>query len=144
MPEKIFVDWDSSLAAVKFRGNWRFFYDQDAMFLLDYPSYDGGLHNPTEGEFRYGTLIVDETNAEQWMKSIFAEVSLEQVPNLCWEGTERRVQLTFLINFDEKLWAGSGWHNDQSSLEDYQPHGWTALEDPVLDYLPDNLKGYFV
>jgi len=27
MDDKVFVDWDQSLAAVKFKGHWRFFYD---------------------------------------------------------------------------------------------------------------------
>ncbi|MCA0456563.1 MAG: hypothetical protein LCI00_21500 [Chloroflexi bacterium] len=143
MPDKIFVDWDYSLAAVKFMGKWRFFYDIDVMFLLDYPSYHGD-HNPTQGEFRYGTLIVDETNAEQWMRSMFAEVTIEQVPNLYLENTEQRMRLTFLINLDEKLWIGSFWHNDQTFLGDYQPQGWTAKEDLAINYLPADLKGYFV
>ncbi len=143
MPEKIFVDWDYSLAAVKFKDNWRFFYDIESMFLLNYPSFDD-THNPTDGEFRYGTLIVDENNDEQWMNSIVEEVNLEQVPNLYWESTERRVQLTFLINFDEKLWIGYRWKMDQLPLDEYQPQGWTTQEDNVLDYLPPDLKGYFI
>jgi hypothetical protein len=143
MPEKIFVDWDYSLAVVKFKENWRFFYDIESMFLLDYHSFHNA-YNPVEGEFRYGTLIVDKNNAEQWMSSITREVTLEQIPNLYWENTETRVKLTFLINFDERLWVGSQWKMDQSPLHEYQPQGWTAREDNVLDYLPPELKGNFV
>ena len=35
MDDTVFVDWDQSLAAVKFKGQWHFFYDVDTMFLLD-------------------------------------------------------------------------------------------------------------
>ena len=143
MPEKIFVDWEDDLAVIKFKGNWRIFFDYEPMFLLDYSKRDD-TWIPSEGEFRYGTLVVDESNVEQWIESLKNEVALEQVSKLYWENTKKRVQLTFLINFDEKFWVGSGWHNDQSFLGDYQPQGWTAIEDLALNYLPPNLKGYFV
>ena len=73
-----------------------------------------------------------------WLKSKYSLLTKYKVR------TEKRVKLTFLINFDEKLWVGCLWKMDQSPLQEYQPQGWSALEDKVLDYLPSNLKGYFV
>jgi hypothetical protein len=138
----IYVDHDEALAGVKFKGRWRFFYDGEIMFLLDYSAYDD-THHPRPGEFRYGTMIVDEANAERWMNSLAHEVSLEQLTHTYWKNSDRRINPTFLIDFDQKLWVGSGWKMDQSPLHEYQPQGWTALEADIDDYLPDELKTYF-
>jgi len=143
MSEKIFVtDWDESLAAVKFKGHWRFFHDVETAFLLNYSAYDD-RYTPKPGGYRYGTLVVDKNNADEWMKSLAHEVSLEQLPHLYWQDSEERVRLTFVIDFDKKLWVGSMWKMDQSPLTDYQPQGWTAIEDDVKKYLPSELVRYF-
>jgi len=40
MEQRISIDPDESIAAVKFRGRWRFFHDLETMFLLNYSAYD--------------------------------------------------------------------------------------------------------
>lgn len=142
MSEKIFIDWEEALAAVKFQGQWQFFHAWEPMFILDYTAYDDE-YVPSLGGFRYGTMIVDKDNAEQWMNSLGEKLSLEQACHVYWENTEKRVRLTFVIDFDKKLWVGSGWKMDQSPFTEYQPQGWIAIEDNVLNYLPDDLKSYF-
>jgi hypothetical protein len=137
MPDTIQVDSEESIAAVHIHGTWRFFYDSDYMFLLDYQSYPG--YTPKPGESRYGTLIVDDSNVEQWMRSLKGELTVEQIPHVRW-GNGGQVKLTFLIDFDRKLWIGYKWNNDQSSLTDYQPSGWIAIEDDVFRYLPQELS----
>jgi hypothetical protein len=140
MTEPIFLDWDESLAAVKFKGRWRFFHDVDSMFLLDYSPYDSDYAPKQPGDFRYGTLVVDENNAEQWMDSLAGEIAAEQIPNTFLKGTAHRAKLTFVIDFDQKMWVGSMWHNDQSALDDYQPEDWTAGEDDVYNYVPPEIR----
>jgi hypothetical protein len=139
MAEPIFIDWDESLAAVKFKGRWRFFHDMETMFLLDYGSYDDD-YVPKPGDYRYGTLVVDESNAEQWMNSLAGEITTEQIPNTFLQGRTTRVKLTFVIDFDEKIWVGMMWHNDQSPLHEYQPEDWLTDEDDVYKYLPPEIR----
>lgn len=133
MPPLIKIPHDESIAAVKWQGQWRFFYDADLMFLLDYTKYDDAI--PEEWGFRYGTLVVDESNIERWMDSMHGELTAEQIPYTGWADDEQ-VQLTFVIDFDVKLWVGYLWQNDQSAYEEYQPEGWLAVEDDVFNYLP--------
>ncbi|MBI1260027.1 MAG: hypothetical protein GC204_21370 [Chloroflexi bacterium] len=139
---KTFIVWDEeTLAAVKFKGVWRFFVDMEIMFLLDYTAYEDYLPEP--GEFRYGTLIVDDQNAEVWMNSMAKEIEAGQLVHLYWQNTDDRVRPTFVIDFDRKFWVGGGWSHDQSPLQDYQPKGWTALEDNVMKYLPDEISSLY-
>lgn len=142
MTEAVYVHWDDVLAAVNFKGEWRFFCDIEVMFLLDYSSYEKN-YQPSPGEFRYGTMVVDESNAEAWMTSLSTELMRNQLSRTYWESTTEQVQPTFVIDFDKKLWVGNHWKMDQSPLTDYQPHGWTALEDDVMKYLPAELVKYF-
>jgi hypothetical protein len=142
MDDKVFIDWDLSLAAVKFKGQWRFFYDEETMFLLDYTSYDGN-YTPALGDYRFGILIISEDNVEQWMATLAGELTLTQLPKTYWQHTTDRVQLTFVIDFDEKLWIGQMWKMDQSPLQDYQPKGWLAREDILEKYLPPEIRAYW-
>lgn len=133
MSRLIKLNPEESIAAVKWQGKWRFFYDIDIMFLLDYTKYDDSI--PEEGDFRYGTLVVNESNIELWMDSIHGELTTEQIPYARWDDDEQ-VQLTFVIDFDVKMWIGYHWQNDQSAYQDYQPEGWIAIEDDCFNYLP--------
>ena len=142
MTESITIDWGDSIGAVKLKGKWRFFYDMDYMFLLDYTAYDSG-YIPKPGDKRFGLLVIDNENAEQWMGSLAGELSLEQIPNVVVGDSSVRADLIFVIDFDTRLWVGQGWHNDQSFLGDYQPEGWTAIEDNVYQYLPDEIRRYW-
>jgi hypothetical protein len=142
MTEKIFIDRDDALAVVKFKGIWRFFYDMEIMFLLDYTSYDGD-YDPLPGQFRYGTMIVSDANAEMWIKSLSGELFLEQLLDTYWENSEKRVVPTFVIDFDKRLWVGNNWSHDQSPLHEYQPQDWIAREDDVMNYLPAEVRIYF-
>ncbi|MCC7446556.1 MAG: hypothetical protein IT324_04025 [Anaerolineae bacterium] len=111
----------------------------ETMFLLNYSAY-----NPQPGGYRYNTLIVDENNTELWMKSLAGELTLEQIPYTYWYDTSQRMRLTFVIDFDEKRWVGYMWKHDQEALQDYQPDGWTAVEDEVLPYLPPEIRQYWL
>jgi hypothetical protein len=142
MDGKIFVDPEYSLAAVKLQGRWRFFYDWETMFILNYTAYHAD-YVPKPGGFRDGTLIVGEHNADVWMNMLAGEASVDQLPLLFWEGSEVRVRLTFVIDFDSKLWVGCRWRMDQSPLADYQPDGWTAIEDDLKPYLPSELRDFW-
>ena len=126
MTKFIEIDPEESIAAIYWRGVLRFVYD----------SYDPS-YSPKEGEFRYGSLVVDDSNIEQWIESMSGELTVEQIPYARWEEDEQ-VQLTVVIDFDVNLWIGHLWRNDQSAYQDYQPAGWIALEDFVFNYLPDN------
>jgi hypothetical protein len=142
MSDRIHIEWDDALAVVKFREMWHFFNDMEVMFLLDYSSYDD-THHPSPGEFRYGTMIVDENNAEAWMESLSGKLEIEQLKHTYWKNTDKRVRPTFFIDFDTKLWVGGNWKQDQSPFTDYQPQGWTALEDDVISFLPEEVRRYF-
>ncbi|GAC1680782.1 MAG: hypothetical protein NVS9B9_31840 [Ktedonobacteraceae bacterium] len=142
MDDKVFVDWDYSLAAVKSKGKWRFFYDIESMFLLDYTSFEDD-YSPVLGDWRYGLLVVTQDNAEQWMAALAGELQIDQLAKTYWRDTNNRVPLTFVIDFDQKLWIGQMWKMDQSPLQDYQPKGWLAKEDAVLNYLPPDIRKYW-
>ena len=58
MSDDVFLDEDQSLAAVKFKGRWRFFSDSETMFLLDYTSYNAD-YNPQPGGYRDGSYQAD-------------------------------------------------------------------------------------
>jgi hypothetical protein len=72
------------------------------------------------------------------MDSLRGELTLEQIPYTQW-ANGAQAPLTFVIDFDRKLWIGYQWHNDQIALTDYQPSGWTALEDNVYRYVPQEI-----
>jgi len=82
-------------------------------------------------ENRYG-ILATEDNAEQWMNALAGELTPDQLSRTyCYDGSDR-VILTFVVDFDEKLWVGQTWKMDQSALHDYQPAGWLAGVDEVL------------
>lgn len=138
MTKSLTIDGYESIAAIRLKGSWRFFHDQDYMFLLDYSSYEPD-YDPKSGEARYGTMIVDDSNIEQWMQSLAGELTAEQVPNARWENGVQ-VKLTFVIDFDNQLWVGIHWDNDQTLLNDFQPSGWLAIEDDVFKYVPPEVS----
>lgn len=142
MDEKIFLDSDCSLAAVKFKGQWRFFYDTESMFLLDYTAYHN-RYKPGPGDWRYDLLVINDDNAEQWMAALQGELAVGQLANTFWDNTNKRVKLTFVIDFDQKLWVGHMWKMDQSPLQDYQPEGWLAKEDALENYLPPDIRKHW-
>jgi hypothetical protein len=142
MEQKLSIDPDEAVAAVKLRGRWRLFYDVETMFLLNYSAYHPD-YIPEPGCFRYNTLIVDENNAELWMSALAGELTLEQIPYTYWGDTSQKAKLTFVIDFDQKLWVGEMWQHDQTWLPDYQPEGWTAIEDEVIQYLPSEIRSYW-
>ena len=74
------------------------------------------------------------------MAALAGEVTPAQLARTYWRDTLKRVKLTFVIDFDEKLWVGQGWHNDQSPFQDYQPQGWLTDEDDVAKFLPPEIK----
>ena len=139
MAETILIDNEQGIAAVKFKGKWRFFYDDDWNFLLDWRAYK---YHPDEAvdpdDPRRETLVVDENNAEAWMSLLAGELTAEEIPYASYEdGGQAR--LIFVIDFDGKLWVGCLWHMDQSALDEYQPADWTAGEDDVFKYVPEEI-----
>lgn len=106
------------------------------MFLLDILAYEGEAPEP--GHPRYDTAIVDSENATQWMASLAHELTIDQVTHAMNGSYPAKV--TFMIDFDQQLWVGHGWHNDQFYLGDYQPAGWTTKEDDPYAYMPDELS----
>lgn len=128
------VGTDESLAAIKHQGEWHFFCDMDYMFLLDIISYEG--EEPDAEHPRFGTAIVTPENAIEWMSSLAYRLTIEQVANASYITSGHPAKLVFMVDFDQKLWVGSGWHNDQSFLRDYQPEGWITKEDDPYIYLP--------
>jgi hypothetical protein len=141
MTEPIIIPMDQEIAAVKFKGKWRFFHDDDWMFILNYRAYRPSSDEEIESsDFRRNTWLVDENNAEEWMSQLVGELTPEQIPyavNEHYRGEQAR--LVFVIDFDRKLWVGCGWSMDQSALEDYQPEGWTAKHDYVFLYVPEEV-----
>lgn|GEM_PF-2106367 len=140
MAETIVIDLDQEIAAVKFKGNWRFFHDFDWMFLLDWNTYYYGRDQVGEPlDPRKTTMIVDENNAEEWMSLLAGELSAEQIPHTVHKGYVDQARLVFVIDFDRKLWVGCLWNMDQSALHEYQPTDWTALETSVFKYVPEEI-----
>jgi hypothetical protein len=139
MTEPILIDINQGIAAVKLRGSWRFFHDDDWMFLLDWGKYryQPG-ETPDEDDPRRDTMIVDENNAKEWMSLLAGELMAEQIPNAVYEAGGR-VPLRFVIDFDQRLWVGCMWNMDQSALHDYQPDDWAAGEDDVFEFAPKEI-----
>lgn len=74
------IDWNevetySAMAAVCLNTEWRFFYDDDFMFILDWIKYDGedNIQNLSEETFR--PLIVNSQNAPKWMSKLAGELT---------------------------------------------------------------------
>ncbi len=139
MIEPIIIDLEEGIAAVKHEGNWRFFHDNDWMFLLDYRAYAYAPdETPRPTDPRRNTLVVNENNAEEWMNLLAGELTFEQIPYAVYDDGAQ-APLMFVIDFDEKLWIGHRWHMDQSALDDYQPADWLADEDDVFKYVPEEI-----
>jgi hypothetical protein len=135
---EIVVDTDEYIGAVKLNSEWRCFYDMLSMWILDYASYHPE-YNPTPGGWRAGLLQVDETNAQAFCNALAdREILLEHIPRTVKRTSTGQQPLTFVINFDEKIFV-NGWQ-DNIAIHEYAPQGWTAVEDDPYQYIPPELK----
>ena len=110
-----------------------------AWFVMNYPKYDPSILTSDEraGEFRDGVLVVDNSTAEAYLKSMQPDaVSLDE---LRAELPDRKdsLQPVFLIDFDNHQYVS--WYFD-IDYEEYVPDGWEGVFDNPLNYLPDEVK----
>ncbi|MBL8164163.1 MAG: hypothetical protein JNJ61_19405 [Anaerolineae bacterium] len=126
------------IGAVRFHGDWRVFHELLSMWILDYRSYDDTFA-PKEGEWRYNLMIVDQNNAEAYIESMAKnEILVTQIPHIRLGDFPGQAQLTFVVNFDEKLFI-NGWH-DNIPIHEYVPQDWTGIEATPYDYIPSDLR----
>lgn len=134
---------DEYLGAVKVEGNWHFFADFVGEWILDYPAYDPD-YDPSQWDykFRNGLLTVDETNAEEFLKAMQEqELSLDSVKKLVAEKGEDKIPLTYVVNFDERIFVDG---NSERDIVEYVPVNWKGIEDTPLNYVPDEIKAVWV
>lgn len=138
---KIVISIDDYIGAVRLKSKWRFFYNMLSMWILDYASYRVG-YDPSDPKYkgwRKGLLRVDETNAEEYCEAMKSqEILPNQVPHVVKDTFPRQEPLTFVVNFDERLFV-NGWH-DNIPIHEYVPKGWTALEEDPYEYVPPEIR----
>jgi hypothetical protein len=135
---KTVIDFDEYIGAVKLNSQWRFFYDILSMWILDYASYHPD-YNPTPQGWRANLLKVDEANAKEYCEALANhELFPEQIPWVEKESFSDQEGLTFVVNFDEKVFV-NGWR-DNIAIHEYAPQGWTAFEDDPYEHIPPEFR----
>jgi hypothetical protein len=138
MSQNIVIGSDNYIGAVKFNGNWRLFHQPLSMWILDYSSYDDE-YAPKQGEWRENLMRVDESNAQDYIQYIAKnELLPDQIPYVVKGKFPGQALLTFVVNFDERLFV-NGWH-DNIAIDEYVPSSWTSIEDEPLDYVPSEIS----
>jgi hypothetical protein len=140
MGEKIIIDLDEYIGAVKLNGKWRFFHEMMSVWILDYKSYDPQYDpfGPKSNGWRKNLLVVDTDNAEAFCEVMRdKELLPEQIPQSFTEFGSRK-KLSFVVNFDEKIYI-NGW-GDNIALHDYVPTGWQSIEDDPYEYVPPEIR----
>lgn len=130
---------DEYLGAVRVNGKWHFFADFVGEWILDYPAYDPD-YEPSQWsyKFRNGLLVVDETNANEFLEAMRAqELSFENVKKLVAEKGKEQIPLTYVVDFDERKFVDG---NSERDIAEYVPKNWTGIEDTPLKYVPDEIK----
>jgi hypothetical protein len=136
--EKITINSDHYVGAVRYNGNWHFFHAPLSMWILDFASYDEE-YEPKPGGWRENLLRVDEGNAQRYIDEMHKnELQASQISFTFKAGFPNRAQLTFVVDFDDRKFI-NGWH-DNIAIEEYAPKGWMAEEDDPYEYVPENIK----
>lgn len=81
-------------------------------WVLDYKEYDGDPNEPQdETDWRYGIMQVDEKNAQAYCNALSNnELTSEQIPFVTKEIGGTQEPLSFVVNFDEKIFI-NGWYD---------------------------------
>ncbi|MBL8160968.1 MAG: hypothetical protein JNJ61_03215 [Anaerolineae bacterium] len=126
------------IGAVKLHGEWRFFHHLLIAWILNYRDYDD-TYIPTESDWRYELMKVDEKNAEAYVLFMAKnELPIAQIPFVRLGDFPMQAPLTFVVNFDERLFV-NGWH-DNIPIHEYIPQGWRGIEDNPYDHIPSDLS----
>jgi hypothetical protein len=133
----LYINPDFYVGAVKLHGVWRIFYGTLSEWILNYEDY-AAPEEDLEG-WRNGLLNVDENNGEEFCKYMAAnEVPLSDVGLLRGEGTEKQEPLTFVVNFDDKLFI-NGWM-DMLPIHKWAPSHWERKKTSPYSYVPDTIR----
>jgi hypothetical protein len=136
---KTSVDYDEFLGVVKYQGEFRYLIDMVAWWIMDYATYDPRILTAAHrDEFRGGVTVVDNDTAEDFLRALAdQEITREDLKKLLAEkkDPEDEVRLTFLIDFDQRLYVSMFF---DIGLEDYVPKGWKGIYDDPLKYIPDS------
>lgn len=129
---------DEYLGAVKYAGEWHILALYVGEWILNYPAYDPYSSKSPTDKYRNGLWVVNETNAAEFLRAMQEhELSLTEVEKLIAEKGPEEVPLTYVVNFDEKLFVDG--HPDRDIAE-YVPEGWTGIEDFPTNYVPQKIK----
>lgn len=129
---------DEYLGAVKFQGEWHLLALYVGEWILDYPAYDPSPDDSPADNYRHGLLVVSEKNAGEFLEAMREhEMSLGEVKSLIAMQGAELVPLTYVVNFDDKLFVDG--HPDRDIAE-YVPEGWTGVEDFPTNYVPPEIK----
>lgn len=140
MNEKLVIDFDEYIGAVKLNSEWRFFREVMSMWILDYKSYDPEYDplNSNSNGWRENLLAVDTQNAKEYCHAMKnKEIMLSQIP-LTFTEFGSQAKLTFVVNFDEKIFVSSLY--DMLAVQRYVPRGWKGLEDDSYQYIPAEFR----
>jgi hypothetical protein len=136
MVEDIYLDIDDFLGAIKLEGIWHIVYADLGLWILDYASYDQ-TYNPSQAqEWRYGYLKVDSDNAQGYYMDYLKanEIYLENVPKVRRKYLNKQAPLTFVVNFDDKVFISA--FRDNIMFHEYVPEQWFSTEDVPYNYIP--------
>lgn len=130
---------DEWIGAVKAEGTWHLLALYIGEWILDYPKYDPFSDKSAEhNNYRNGMWVVDENNASEFLETMKEnEISLLDVKKLVAEKGAFETPLTYVVNFDERLFVDGYPDRD---ITEYVPEGWNSFEDFPLKYVPDEIK----
>ena len=132
----IYIHPDDFVGAVKLNNNWRIFYADLSEWILSYESY--GAPEEDLSQWRGGLINVDENNAEEFCNFLAKhEIRLDDISKLRSQGMEQQEPLTFVVNFDGKLFV-NGWR-DMLPIHTWIPKHWDSKRDLPYSYIPPSL-----
>jgi hypothetical protein len=144
-------NYDEQLGLVIYQNKSMFFSEDDSWWILDYASYSPSISESENRQkyFRNGMLLVDETNAEEFLEVMKeSEMLPEEVRRLVLESRELMKTdededdflLIFLVDFDKKLYVSGYFDFHVRPYEEFVPKGWTGILDNPVKYVGDDIK----
>lgn len=133
------LDQGYELGCIHYKGEYSFYMNPSAWFVMDYARYDPEATNDKNlaDYFRDGILVVDDSTAEAYLKSMQPDaISMDELRVEVLEHKDS-LQPIFLIDFDNHRYVS--WYFDVD-YEKYIPSGWEGVFESPLNYLPDEVR----
>lgn len=139
--DQIIIDADEQIGVIKLNNDWRIFYLDRGDWMLDYTK-NNDEYVPSEDDWRYGFLVVDTYNADEYFKLYTDnEVAIEDILKLKGVLSMKIPPIKYFVDFDNKLFVDGT--QDYITIDQLIPLGWQGITYDPRIFLPDNIRKYW-